>query len=167
MFERYSTMFFAVPALRPDTCSRSEFGYTEDDVRGGKLKDLPKKIAGAGEESVAAEIGVGVPTLTDIVSELLKPGRDVRDQLPQTGHVFEKRIRRGIEVYADAVDALVDCGGKRRYEPFLRNGTASKESEIFVADLIKELDRPVSYAVVSEAGASVYSARMTLPLSGG
>ncbi len=59
-----------------------KFGYTEDDVRGGKLKDLPKKIAGAGEESVAAEIGVGVPTLTDIVSELLKPGRDVRDQLP-------------------------------------------------------------------------------------
>lgn len=38
------------------------------------------------------------------------------------------------------------------------NGTASKESEIFVADLIKQLDNPVSYMVVSEAGASVYSA---------
>ncbi len=38
------------------------------------------------------------------------------------------------------------------------NGTASKESEIFVAELIKECDRPVSYAVVNEAGASVYSA---------
>jgi uncharacterized protein len=38
------------------------------------------------------------------------------------------------------------------------NGTASKESEIFVADLIKELDREVYYMVVSEAGASVYSA---------
>ncbi|MBQ7076481.1 MAG: RNA-binding transcriptional accessory protein, partial [Clostridia bacterium] len=38
------------------------------------------------------------------------------------------------------------------------NGTASKESEIFVADLIKELDRPVSYMMVNEAGASVYSA---------
>ncbi|MBP0981377.1 MAG: RNA-binding transcriptional accessory protein, partial [Oscillospiraceae bacterium] len=38
------------------------------------------------------------------------------------------------------------------------NGTASKESEIFVADLIKQLDFPVSYMVVSEAGASVYSA---------
>ena len=38
------------------------------------------------------------------------------------------------------------------------NGTASKESEIFVAELIKELDRPVSYAMVNEAGASVYSA---------
>lgn len=38
------------------------------------------------------------------------------------------------------------------------NGTASHESEIFVAELIKELDSPVSYMVVSEAGASVYSA---------
>ncbi|MBP3619710.1 MAG: RNA-binding transcriptional accessory protein [Clostridia bacterium] len=38
------------------------------------------------------------------------------------------------------------------------NGTASKESEIFVAELIKHINRPVSYAVVSEAGASVYSA---------
>ncbi len=38
------------------------------------------------------------------------------------------------------------------------NGTASKESEIFVAELIKEQKHPVSYMVVSEAGASVYSA---------
>ena len=38
------------------------------------------------------------------------------------------------------------------------NGTASKEAEIFVAELIKHCSRPVSYAVVSEAGASVYSA---------
>ena len=38
------------------------------------------------------------------------------------------------------------------------NGTASKESEIFVAELLREAPRPVSYMVVSEAGASVYSA---------
>ena len=38
------------------------------------------------------------------------------------------------------------------------NGTASKESEIFVANMIKKADRPVSYMVVSESGASVYSA---------
>lgn len=38
------------------------------------------------------------------------------------------------------------------------NGTASKESEIFIADTIKKSDRPVSYMVVNEAGASVYSA---------
>ena len=38
------------------------------------------------------------------------------------------------------------------------NGTASKESEIFVADMIKKASRPVAYMVVSESGASVYSA---------
>lgn len=38
------------------------------------------------------------------------------------------------------------------------NGTASRESEMFVADLIKEADHTVYYAIVSEAGASVYSA---------
>ena len=38
------------------------------------------------------------------------------------------------------------------------NGTASRESEMFVADMIKEADREVHYAIVSEAGASVYSA---------
>lgn len=38
------------------------------------------------------------------------------------------------------------------------NGTASRESEMFVADMIKSADRQVSYAIVSEAGASVYSA---------
>ena len=38
------------------------------------------------------------------------------------------------------------------------NGTASRESEQIIVDLIKELDRPVQYVIVSEAGASVYSA---------
>lgn len=40
----------------------------------------------------------------------------------------------------------------------LGNGTASRESEMFIAELIKELERSVSYVIVSEAGASVYSA---------
>ncbi|MBR3280414.1 MAG: RNA-binding transcriptional accessory protein [Clostridia bacterium] len=38
------------------------------------------------------------------------------------------------------------------------NGTASRESEMFVADMIKEVKHPIYYAIVSEAGASVYSA---------
>ena len=40
----------------------------------------------------------------------------------------------------------------------LGNGTASRESEIVIVELLKELDRPVQYAIVNEAGASVYSA---------
>ena len=38
------------------------------------------------------------------------------------------------------------------------NGTASRESELVIVDLLKELDKPVSYVIVNEAGASVYSA---------
>jgi len=38
------------------------------------------------------------------------------------------------------------------------NGTASRESEMFVSDILKETNHPVSYVIVSEAGASVYSA---------
>ncbi|HPF55246.1 MAG TPA: Tex family protein, partial [Clostridiales bacterium] len=49
--------------------------------------------------------------------------------------------------------------GKHKVEVIaIGNGTASKESEIFVAALIKEVETPLSYMVVNEAGASVYSA---------
>ncbi len=59
-----------------------KFGYSEADVRDGKLDGLKKKIDESGAEAVAAEIGVGVPTLGDIADELAKPGRDIRDTLP-------------------------------------------------------------------------------------
>ena len=58
-------------------------GYTLADVKEGRISDLPERIKSYGEGKAAAEIGVGVPTLRDIVSELLKPGRDVRDELPK------------------------------------------------------------------------------------
>lgn len=59
------------------------FGYTEKDVECGNIQDLPEKIKTKKAEVVAKECGLGVPTLNDIVAELLKPGRDVRDSLPQ------------------------------------------------------------------------------------
>ena len=46
------------------------------------LKTLSEKVKAYGEEAAAAEIGTGVPTLRDIVKELIKPGRDIRDELP-------------------------------------------------------------------------------------
>lgn len=58
-------------------------GYTLADVKEGRISDLPERIKSYGEGKAAADIGVGVPTLRDIVSELLKPGRDVRDELPK------------------------------------------------------------------------------------
>ena len=59
------------------------FEYTEKDVTADNLKGLKEKLAAYGTKKAAEECGVGVPTLTDIVNELLKPGRDIRDSLPQ------------------------------------------------------------------------------------
>ena len=58
------------------------FGYTAADVRGGRLFELRKKIIAAGESDVAKSLGIGLMTLSDIVGELEKPGRDIRDSLP-------------------------------------------------------------------------------------
>ena len=60
----------------------SIFGYTEKDVAEGRLSELPLKVKEKGSAAVAEQCGVGVPTLQDIIAELLKPGRDVRDSLP-------------------------------------------------------------------------------------
>ena len=60
----------------------SIFGYTEQDVADGKLSALAEQVKEKGSGVVAEECGVGVPTLLDIVGELMKPGRDVRDSLP-------------------------------------------------------------------------------------
>ena len=58
------------------------FGYTKSDVAEGKLSDLGAKIQKNGESTVAEKLGIGVPTLRDILTELEKPGRDIRDTLP-------------------------------------------------------------------------------------
>ena len=57
------------------------FGYTESDIRDGKLTNIRAKIAEKGIPTVCAECGIGEPTLMDIVSELEKPGRDIRDNM--------------------------------------------------------------------------------------
>ena len=58
------------------------FGYTAEDVRQGQLRELRQKVNKKGTKSTAAELGIGEPTLVDIIGELEKPGRDVRDSLP-------------------------------------------------------------------------------------
>ncbi len=57
-------------------------GYTLADVRDGKIGMLTQKLKLFGEEKAAAQLGIGLPTLQDIVRELTRPGRDVRDDLP-------------------------------------------------------------------------------------
>ena len=58
-------------------------GYTLTDVAEGKLGDIRERIEKKSWEKTAEECGVGVPTVKDIVAELLKPGRDIRDSLPK------------------------------------------------------------------------------------
>lgn len=60
----------------------SHFGYSKKDVENGALSELESKIKAEGEAKVAEICGIGVPTLHDIVSEIVKPGRDLRDDLP-------------------------------------------------------------------------------------
>ena len=61
----------------------SLFGYTEEDVKEGKISDLPAKVKGYGAEKAAEEAGLDVYTLNDVVAEIVKLGRDIRDSLPK------------------------------------------------------------------------------------
>jgi len=58
-------------------------GFTLEDVKNNNLKGLKEAVNKRGMGSIAEEIGVGLPTLRDIIEELLKPGRDPRDELPK------------------------------------------------------------------------------------
>ena len=88
-------------------------GHTLVDVKDGKLSDLPNQVKAYGEEKAAEAIGVGVPTLRDIVSELMKPGRDVRDELPKpilrTDVLEMKDLKPGM-VLTGTVRNVIDFG---------------------------------------------------------
>ena len=58
------------------------FGFDEAEIRSGGLRLLGKKVSERGRAAVAEELGIGEPTLCDMISELEKPGRDVRDSFP-------------------------------------------------------------------------------------
>lgn len=57
-------------------------GYTTEDAAQGKIGELSTRVKQLGLSDTAARCGVGVPTLSDIIEELQKPGRDPRDELP-------------------------------------------------------------------------------------
>ena len=88
-------------------------GYTLEDVKQGRIQDLRSRFLTAGPEKVAEACGVGIPTLTDIISELLKPGRDVRDDLPPVvlrQDVLDiKDLREGMEL-TGTVRNVIDFG---------------------------------------------------------
>ena len=82
-------------AVHPESYEKAEklldlFGYTAKDVKERKLSDLPAKIKEYGEDKASSECGLDKATMKDIVDELIKPGRDIRDSLPQ------RKLRRDI-----------------------------------------------------------------------
>ena len=88
-------------------------GYSLADVKAGKLADLPAKVKAYGEEKAAEVCGVGVPTLLDVVGELMKPGRDIRDDLPQpilrTDVLEIKDLKPGMQL-TGTVRNVIDFG---------------------------------------------------------
>lgn len=58
-------------------------GYQMQDLLDGKPEQLAQRVEQMGSAQVAQRIGVGEPTLRDMVAELSKPGRDPRDELPK------------------------------------------------------------------------------------
>lgn len=58
-------------------------GYTLSDVKDRKLSGLAKSVKDRGAEKLAEKLEIGTPTLQDIVAELMKPGRDPREQVEQ------------------------------------------------------------------------------------
>lgn len=61
----------------------TQFGYETADVARGGLAGLRDKVKLAGSAKVAEKLGIGIPTLSDIIDELEKPGRDIRDDFAQ------------------------------------------------------------------------------------
>ena len=75
-------------AVHPESYKKAEkllglFGYSEKDVKERKLAELPAKVHEYGDKAAAEACGLDVATMNDIVSELVKPGRDIRDNLPR------------------------------------------------------------------------------------
>ena len=88
-------------------------GYTEADVRAHRVGELRERVKALGEEKAAAHCGVGMPTLSDIVSDLMKPGRDPRDELPapllRTDILELKDLKPGMKLRG-TVRNVVDFG---------------------------------------------------------
>ena len=83
------------------------------EVAAGKIAELPKRLEAYGVKKAAEECGVGEPTLRDIAAELLKPGRDPRDELPPVllrQDVLEiKDLKPGMEL-TGTVRNVIDFG---------------------------------------------------------
>ena len=88
-------------------------GYTLDDVKAGELSELKARAEAIGLAQLAERCGAGLPTLSDIIKELMKPGRDPRDELPppilHTDVMEAKDLKPGMELQG-TVRNVIDFG---------------------------------------------------------
>lgn len=87
-------------------------GYQTQDLLEGKLEQLAQRVAQMGQAQVAQRIGVGEPTLRDMVAELSKPGRDPRDKLPKP------LLRTDVMEMSDLKEGMVLTGTVRNVTDF-------------------------------------------------
>ena len=89
----------------------TSLGYTVEDIRTGGLKGISKKVKNISK--LAAELEIGEMTLSDIVSELEKPGRDPRDEMPKpilrTDVLDMKDLKEGM-ILKGTVRNVIDFG---------------------------------------------------------
>ena len=106
-----------VPKLGPESYDAAKallekLGYDLKNLKGG-IPEIPLKAKAYGEEKLAREIGVGLPTLQDMIGELQKPGRDPRDELPKpvlrTDVLDIKDLTPGMEL-TGTVRNVIDFG---------------------------------------------------------
>ena len=91
-----------------------ECGFGLTDLSGAEQQEITTLVQKQGVSAVAEKVGVGVPTVQDIVKELAKPGRDPRDELPppllRSGDVMElKDLKPGMELVG-TVRNVIDFG---------------------------------------------------------
>mgnify|MGYP000106460777 CR=1 FL=1 len=88
-------------------------GYTREDVETGGLEELKTRAEAIGLDRLAETCGAGTPTLADIIRELMKPGRDPRDELPapilRTDVMELKDLKPGMELQG-TVRNVIDFG---------------------------------------------------------
>lgn len=97
----------------------NKLDYNIDDVRNGKLNDIDKRIERFDLKKLSDETGTGIPTFKDIISELKKPGRDPREDIPkpilksevmEIEHLKPGMVLRGTVRNVADFGAFVDIG---------------------------------------------------------
>ena len=87
--------------------------YSDKEIKSAKFTDLAQRVKQSGTKKLAEKLGVGLPTLDDIVKELSKPGRDPRDEMPKPmlrSDVLDiKDLKEGMELKG-TVRNVIDFG---------------------------------------------------------